>query len=69
MNFTWELYWRADRIWGTKAEDGTANGMFASAARGDVDLVGTSITMRPYRQRAVDFLVSFTNLCRLTEYL
>ena len=57
MNFTWSLYQRKDGKWGSKLENGSFNGMVSSLAKGEADLIATSLTLTPVRHEAVDYLV------------
>ena len=59
MNFTWSLYQRKDGKWGSKLENGSFNGMVSSLAKGEADLIATSLTLTPVRHEAVDYLVRF----------
>ena len=57
MNFTWGLYRREDRKWGSVDEDGNLDGMVSSMQKGEADLIAASLTLRAHRHRGVDFLV------------
>ncbi len=57
MNATLTLYRRFDGQWGTRGPNNTLTGMFSNVLKGEADLIAASVTMRVYRQRAMDFLV------------
>ncbi len=57
MNFSWTFYHRADRKWGSLLPNGSHDGMVSSLLKGEADLIATSLTMMPHRERSVDFLV------------
>ncbi len=57
LNFSSSNYRRADLSWGGMSSDGlTFYGMVEDARRGAVDLIGTSLTLRTDRARAVEYL-------------
>ncbi len=58
MNFTYVLYRRRDRKWGSEDENGTLNGMISSMQKGEGDLIAASLTMTALRHKGVDFLVT-----------
>ena len=63
MNFTYVLYRREDRKWGSQDANGTLDGMISTMQKGEGDLIAASLTMRAYRHRGVDFLVRIITAC------
>ncbi len=56
LNYTSTYIQCRDRVWGDKLPNGSYNGMVGHAMAGQVDLIGTSLTLKPSRFGAVDFL-------------
>ena len=56
LNFTAEFYRRPDRLWGSQV-DGAWVGGVGSLMRGDVDIIGSSLTLKPDRAEVIDYLI------------
>ncbi len=68
LNFTSTYYSCDGYVWGDLLDNGSYSGMVGITGEGRVDLIGTSLTLRPSRAGAVAYLhpLAFETECVIT---